>query len=518
MTSFSGRRRAPRAPEMAARANTGAPRSAEPVLLHCKHERRVEPESVGDLFDRKSARFAGCTKKRTPASCRRASIHPRFRRSRSATARACSEFGNSFRSRVLNAAAASSSLSAFDVAPSRSTSPSPARSTRSSDEGPRSQVVAAIVQYACELCVSFWRNPPAKRAPDAGTSRPVRDCRALRAQTPAFVWRHIGRAVDLVLAVLTNISSPFSMLLVAAEEGASIPGASGLLGSERTAWRKCFRRPSVMQALVHQTGSQLDIDVLRILTSASRLFLRDLELIALQVLHREPRIDLPGLEDRIGWSRLRLRSSPQRGIRAQLRRSRVSCAHCKLEPLCCPAGPVSDRSTCPRNWGRASRINVVAARPPYRRHDASSHQQVAEPANHAGWRATILRARKSAERYQIDLWHHDPRSSASSRACCGLSLTCRPASCIRRSIIQAVLAFEVMPAGLYISGDGVLAIDRYQFVAQRVVRRVQGHRKGDVAVLQAGRSGRHESGSPRASPGGATQVVAQIVEQEPHGR
>ncbi len=109
-------------PQVAAREDRRA-EQAEAVLFHREDERLVEPQPVRDLLDREAAGFARRTQQRARRGEPRARAHPGFRSGELATLRVCSESGNSFSSRALNAAAAASSFIATSMLyPSRSMS------------------------------------------------------------------------------------------------------------------------------------------------------------------------------------------------------------------------------------------------------------------------------------------------------------------------------------------------------------------------------------------------------------
>ena len=79
----------------------------------------------------------------------------------------------------------------------------------------------------------------------------------------------------------------------------------------------------------------------------------------------------------------------------------------------------------------------------------------------------------------------------------------------------AVLFIDVVPAGLEQLGDRVLAVDRHELVAQRVIRRMQGHRERAVGLLRELVDLRHEAGG-RERDAAARDVEAKIIEHDAH--
>ena len=82
--------------------------------------------------------------------------------------------------------------------------------------------------------------------------------------------------------------------------------------------------------------------------------------------------------------------------------------------------------------------------------------------------------------------------------------------------LAAVVAADIALAGVHQLADRVFAVDRHQFVAQRVGGRVQRHRQADLADLGQLVERRHDAGGAQRHPAFG-QAVGVIVKHQVDG-
>ena len=162
----------------------------------------------------------------------------------------------------------------------------------------------------------------------------------------------------------------------------------------------------------------------------------------------------------------------------------------------------------------AGRVDVVTAGAADGGEHAALDELVAERGDHRHRRAAEMRARERVEGDEVELGGlaaQQPRELTRVRTLV--------VHAIEHHILEgdaaSVLLVDVVPAGLEQLGDRVLAVDGHELVAQRVIRRMQGHREGAVGLLRELVDLRHETGG-RERDAAARDVEAEIVEHDAH--
>ena len=162
----------------------------------------------------------------------------------------------------------------------------------------------------------------------------------------------------------------------------------------------------------------------------------------------------------------------------------------------------------------AGRVDVVTAGAADGGKHTALDELVAERSDHRHRRATEMRARERVEGDEVEL-----RGLAAQQLRERASLRTLIVHAIEHHILEgdaaSVLFIDVVPAGLEQLGDRVLAVDRHELVAQRVIRRMQGHRERAVGFLRELVDLRHEAGG-RERDAATRDVEAKIIEHDAH--
>ena len=157
-------------------------------------------------------------------------------------------------------------------------------------------------------------------------------------------------------------------------------------------------------------------------------------------------------------------------------------------------------------------VDVVAARLADRGDAARVLQRLLEPQDALARRHGELGARERVERDQVELARHVARQRDELGRVPRLVVHAVEHHVLERHEV-ARRALEIAQARGHQVGERVLAVDRHQPVAQRVVGRVQRHGERDRARVAQAVDQRHEAGR-RQRDAPARQSVRVVVEHE----
>jgi hypothetical protein len=130
----------------------------------------------------------------------------------------------------------------------------------------------------------------------------------------------------------------------------------------------------------------------------------------------------------------------------------------------------------------ARRLDVIAARSTSRRDDAMLIQNVAEPHDGRGRGASIVRPRKHIEWNQVEFCRVTLHQTG--KLPCMLRLVVHAVEhYVFECDAAAVLLIDVVPARVKQFRDRMFPIDGHEFIAQLIVRRMQGNGQRDIALL-----------------------------------
>ena len=171
--------------------------------------------------------------------------------------------------------------------------------------------------------------------------------------------------------------------------------------------------------------------------------------------------------------------------------------------------------TRPTSWPQAAsmsspRVRRVVAITPLRIED------LAEPLDRRRAGALVARARKRVERNQVHFRRPVLEQLHELVRVLRVVVDAVEHHVLERDAAR-VLLVHVLPASIEQLGDRMLAVDRHQLVAQRVVRRVQRHGQRAVGLLGEPQHLRHEAGRADRDTT-ARDVEAEIVHHDLGGR